>query len=305
MRVLMCVVALSATAALVVGQERVPAQPQPAQPKVVRPAQPIQPQPVQPRPALPIAPARMIQLEEEVETIEAARDVKKAHIRAAEVAVRANEATLELVAAQGANVPKHDMMKAKFELEMAKAHLEIRVAELKEIEVKVKFAKKRLEDAKAGGVRPVPGVRPLPVDPAPDRAQPDRGRGEPQPDRTQPARPRGEPQPERPARGERGATDDKAKELELLKVKLEKVKAETARAEAVAKKAEVEAKEAKAELDRILDIAMKGRVAAGTIEKAKDKAAAAQQAADVAAKKAAALRDEVAKLAKEIESIGK
>jgi hypothetical protein len=292
MRVLFCAVALGTTAALLTAQERVPAQPDPVQPKVVRPVQPGPNQPGPP-PVRVAAAARLLQLEEEVETAEAARDVKKAHVRAAEVAVRANEATLELVAAQGANAAKHDAMKAKFELEMAKAQLEVRVAELREIEVKVKFAKKRLDEAKAGGVRPAPGVRPVPVDPAPER-----GRLVPAPGFGPDNLPNG-------GRIDRDAADDKAKELAELKAKLEKAKAETARAEAEAKKAEAEAKLAKAELDRILDIAMKGRVRPGTIEAAKEKAAAAEAAADAGAKKLKAMKGATEALAKEIEKLGK
>jgi hypothetical protein len=281
MRVLFCVVALSTTAALLTAQERVPAQPDPVQPKVVRPVQPGPAQPGPP-PARMVPAPRLLQLEEEVETAEAARDVKKAHVRAAEVAVRATERAYAAIdkAVKGVATPaqKVDLARAETDVEMAKAQLEVRVAELREIEVKVKFAKKRLDEAKAVGARPAPGVRPVPVDPVPERAQPDRGRG---------------------------AADDKAKELDALKAKLVKVQVEAERAAIDAEKAELEARVVRAELERILDVAMKGRVAPGTIEKAKDKEAAAQAATNVATKKLKELKEEIAKIEKEIEKLGK
>jgi hypothetical protein len=160
------------TGAIVASAQDVkPAQPNPAQPKAVQPKA-VQPkvlpvQPVQPRPVAVTA-ARMAQLEEEVETLEAHRDVKKAHMRAAEVGVAAAKARYEVVekaAKGGAVASAAEVTTAKFDVQMAEAQLLIRAAELKEVEVKVKFAKKRLEDAKAAGVRPAPGVRPVPVDP--------------------------------------------------------------------------------------------------------------------------------------------
>jgi hypothetical protein len=157
-----------------------PAQPtQPAQPKAT--TQPAQPgfQPAQPNPwgqPTRIAPARMnmAQLEEEVETLEAHRDVKKAYIRAAEVAVKSAEVNLDLHTKAGAVVSQTDMLKAKVEVEAAKAQLDIRMAEMKEVEVKIKYAKKRLDEAKNLPMRPggpAPGnllpVNPKPADPLP------------------------------------------------------------------------------------------------------------------------------------------
>lgn len=112
-------------------------------------------QPVQPR--LVVAPAaRVAALEEEVETLEAHRDVKKAYIRAAEVGVEAAKARYELVTRAGGAASATEVTAAKYDLEMAKAQLDIRTAEAKEVEVKIKHAKKRLEDATAGGGRPAP-----------------------------------------------------------------------------------------------------------------------------------------------------
>ena len=51
-----------------------------------------------------------------------------------------------------------ELGKAEADFEMAKAQVDIRAAELKEVEVKIKHAKKRLDDAKLGGVRPLPGL---------------------------------------------------------------------------------------------------------------------------------------------------
>lgn len=116
-------------------------------------------QPLQPR-VVPVTAARMAALEEEVETLEANRDVKKAYVRAAEVALKANEKTYALVKAATGTASATELNKAEADFEMSKAQLDIRVAELKEVEVKIKHAKKRLEDAKAAGVRPAPGVQP-------------------------------------------------------------------------------------------------------------------------------------------------
>jgi hypothetical protein len=114
-----------------------------------------------------VTPAKMAQLEEEFEMIDAHREVRKAYIRAAEVAVKSAEINFDLMNKSGAAVPQSELAKAKLEVEAARAQLEIRLAELKEVEVKIKFAKKRLDDAKAATVRPVPKVDPKPIDPPP------------------------------------------------------------------------------------------------------------------------------------------
>lgn len=169
MRVLTCVLVLSTGAALV-AQERAPAQPEP--PKVVRPAQPGPNQPGPP-PVRVTPAARLAQLEEEFETLEVARDVRRGHLRLAELGV-ARAATaferLQKLAANG-QVGGSEIEGAKFEVEAAKIQLEIRAAEVREIEVRLKYAKRRLEEAKQGGARPAPGGRP--ADPKP--AAPDRG----------------------------------------------------------------------------------------------------------------------------------
>ena len=130
-----------------------PAVPPGAQPVPVRPiAAPLPPRPI-------MAPsAGMAQLEEELETLEATLDVKKAHVKAAEVSVDASKARHDLIsrAAAGAQISELQALTARFDFEQAKAQLAIRQAEVKEVEVKVEYAKKRLDDAKLGGVRPGP-----------------------------------------------------------------------------------------------------------------------------------------------------
>lgn len=114
----------------------------------------------------PAAARRMLpQYEEDVELIEAQRDIRKAHVRAAEVAVKSAEVQFDLLDKAGDRVPQMERMKARLEVEAARAQLEIKVAEMKEVEVRVKHARKRLEDAKAAAAAPTP-----------DRANPFEGR---------------------------------------------------------------------------------------------------------------------------------
>jgi len=161
-RLLFAFTAFALTGVLVATAEDpkpLPAQPPAVQPKAIQPGQP--------RPILVTA-TKMAQLEEEYETLEAQRDVRKAYVKAAEVAVEGTKVRFHLESKRfetkvGA---KEDWETARFDFEMAKAQLDIRKAELKEIEVKVKYAKKRLDDAKAAGVRP-PNLRPVPIDPPP------------------------------------------------------------------------------------------------------------------------------------------
>jgi hypothetical protein len=120
--------------------------------------------------------ARMAALEEEFELVEAQRDVRRAHVQAAEIGLKGAELTMqnmERIAKNGV-VSSQELDKAKLDVEAAKAQMQIKMAELKEIEVKVKYAKKRLDDAKAAGVRTAP-TRPA-FDPPPsprgrDRAE--------------------------------------------------------------------------------------------------------------------------------------
>lgn len=147
--------------------------PQPAQPpaKAAQPERRANPfgQPDRGFPSARVTATRMATLEEEFELVEAQRDVRRAHVQAAEVGVRAAEITLERVSgiAKTGIVTREELEKAKLEVEAAKAQLQIKMAEMKEVDVKVKYAKKRLDDAKALGVRPAPARPATPVDPPP------------------------------------------------------------------------------------------------------------------------------------------
>jgi multidrug resistance efflux pump len=277
-RLLCALAAFAVTGALVAtAEDAKPAQPaQPVQPKAVQPkVQPVQPLPIRPG---TVTAARMAQLEEDFEALEAHRDVKKAVVKAAEIAVRGSEIGMVRAKAlfeKGA-LTKEEMDKATLEVEMAKAQLEIRVAEMKEVDVKVKHAKKRLDDAKLGGVRPAPGViRPVPVDPkAVD-----------------------------PLPNVRFAADEKA--VEELKAKLAEAKAAVAAKAAAKKKADAVLVEAQAELARALDIAMRGRVTPDFIP---SREAKVKEAKDAVAKAEKELKDAEAKaadLAKQLKEIEK
>ena len=157
------------------------AQDRPPQP----PAKAAQPAPRpntfgQPDRGFPTTRARMAALEEEFELTEAQRDVRRAHVRAAEVGVKSAMITAERLAhiAKNGVISSEELEKGKLEVEAAKAQLDIKMAELKEIEVRVKFAKKRLDDAKAAGVRPAPARPATPVDPPPAPRGRDRGERE-------------------------------------------------------------------------------------------------------------------------------
>jgi hypothetical protein len=161
-----------------------PAQPQPAQP----PAKAARPGQFQPDRGFPadrgfstarVTATRLAALEEEFELTEAQRDVRRAHVRAAEVGVKSAMLNAERLAqiAKNGIISSEELEKGKLEVEAAKAQLEIKLAELKEIEVKVKYAKKRLDDAKAAGVRSGPARPTAPVDPPPPAPR-GRDRGE-------------------------------------------------------------------------------------------------------------------------------
>ncbi len=274
-RLLCAITAFAVTGALVATAEDVKPV-QPAQPKVVQPkVQPVQPLPI--RPGMVTA-ARMAQLEEEFEAIEANREVKKAVVKAAQLAVRGTEIGAERVKAQFEKgvATRDEFEKAKLEVEMAKAQVEIRVAELKEVEVKVKHAKKRLDDAKLGGVRPAPGViRPLPIDPkATD-----------------------------PIPNVRFVVDEKA--VEELKAKLAEAKTAVAKKAAVKKKADAVLVEAQAELARAIDIATKGRVTPDFIPSREAKVKEAKEAQAKAQKELKDAETEVAAIEKKLKEIEK
>jgi len=126
----------------------------------------------------PAAARRLLpQYEEELELIEAQRDIRKAHVRAAEVVVKAAETQFELLGNAG-NIPQMERAKARLEVEAARAQLEIKVAEMKEVEVRVKHAKRRVEDAKAAAAAPPPAPDRGRFDPPPVGAPPPPGRSD-------------------------------------------------------------------------------------------------------------------------------
>ena len=113
-----------------------PFPPHPAQPKLV--------QPVQQR--LPLLNSRLMQFQEEVETLEAQSAIKKAQVRLAEVNLMAQERRLELMNKAATSVMETEA--AKFDVLRAKAELDIRKAEMREVEVRLKQVKRRLDEAK-------------------------------------------------------------------------------------------------------------------------------------------------------------
>ena len=145
------------------------------QPDRGQPAQPERGQPGQPR-AVPAQPGgfattrvtTLARYEEEAEVLDAQLDIKKAYVKSAEVGVMGTKVKFNRLAKLAAvsTVTAEDVELAKLEMEAATAHLDIRKAEMKEVELKVKYAKKRLEDAKNAPFRVSP-ARPPVVDPKP------------------------------------------------------------------------------------------------------------------------------------------
>jgi chromosome segregation ATPase len=204
----------------------------------------------------PATARRMLpQYEEEVELIEAQRDIRKAHVRAAEVAVKSAETQFELLGNAG-NIPQMERAKGRLDVEAARAQLEIKIAEMKEVEVRVKHAKKRVEDAKTAAAAPPP-ERPGRFDPPPPKNLRNEDRD---PADNRPA----------PAAGLKQQLLDRERVVEERKAKL---------AEAM-----VAGADAQAQLVRVREIARQGRVAAAEIEAAE----ARDQEAQVKVEKARA-----------------
>lgn len=255
-----------ALAACVLGGA-LPAVAQDEKPRVV---QPVQPLPVRP---LPVTAGKMAQLEEEVETLDAERGVKVALVKQAEFDVKRRELIAERLhklsnSKSGQVVGQEQVEEAESALKLAQSQLEIRSAELKVIEVKVKFARKRYEDAKAAGVRPVAPVAPRPANPE-----------------------------------VRFAADEK--EVAELKEKLAKARDGAALKAAAEKKAEALVKVAEDDLAKLKDAATKGRVRAGAIEALEAKVTEAKEALAKATKERKTLDEEVAALQKKLKEIEK
>jgi outer membrane protein TolC len=100
-------------------------------------------------------------LEESVEQLEAALDVKKAYVKAADVGVSVAKArhTMMSQAFKAGAIKEPDVEVARIEVESALAQLDIRKAEMREVEVKLKQTKKRLDEAKTAPAPAAPPAR--------------------------------------------------------------------------------------------------------------------------------------------------
>ncbi len=83
----------------------------------------------------------VIALDEELETLEAQRQIKKGYLKLAEIDVTEAQQSVE------SSSRNEDMTMAKQELKTAKAQLEIKTGELKEVDVKIKSTQRRLAQA--------------------------------------------------------------------------------------------------------------------------------------------------------------
>src|ERR1700722_16258980 len=84
----------------------------------------------------------VIALDEELETLEAQRQIKKGYLKLAEMDVAEAQQSV------ASTTRNEDMAMAKQELETTKAQLEIKTGELKEVEVKIKSTQRHLAQAK-------------------------------------------------------------------------------------------------------------------------------------------------------------
>jgi hypothetical protein len=134
--------------------------------KPIQPEQPAQPNAGRPNPfTRPVTPALMMTLEENVELLEAQIETKRAYVKAAEDAFHAAKMRDTLLNKAKGGVNELERFNASAEMSSAIALMQIRKCELKELDVRLKYAVKRLHEAKAAPVRPVPEPRPA-VDPA-------------------------------------------------------------------------------------------------------------------------------------------
>jgi multidrug resistance efflux pump len=128
------------------------------EPKVVQPPKDLgaaqDPKPAQPpkagNPAAQRARAEATKrLAEEVESIEAHLQTKKAYVQAATVSLLAAERTFERVSklVAAGNATRETADDAKIAMEAAKAQVMIREAEANEVAVKLKHAKRRVEES--------------------------------------------------------------------------------------------------------------------------------------------------------------
>ncbi|HSQ58248.1 MAG TPA: hypothetical protein VLM40_21160 [Gemmata sp.] len=217
-----------------------------------------------------VSPSRMASLEEEVELLEAHRDVRKAIIKAAEVAVKGAEVNLDLTSK--ANPSQGEIVKAKLEVDAARAQLEIKMAEMKEVEVKIKFAKKRLDDAKKAAADRGPGNNPFRKL---DRKEVD-------------------PPPPLQRGGERKDTVDSTtarelkKQILILEAMMDSHKLKTA-------KAAEEARSAKAASERRIKLFAEGRIPSHIVESERKKGEEASAILDKALEEQLQIGEELAK----------
>lgn len=154
-------------ASVLIGATPVAAQDPPPAPKAPLKILPAQPGALQPALPIRVSPTVLARYEEEADVLEAQLGVKRAYIKAAQVTVTGAKVKLDRAQKllESKAITDEEVQLAKLDLEAALAQIGIREAEMKEVEVKLKYAKKRVEDAKAG-VRPVaPRVDPKPIDP--------------------------------------------------------------------------------------------------------------------------------------------
>jgi hypothetical protein len=125
-------------------------------------------------------PPALARYEEEVEVLEAQLEVKRAYVKAAEAGtvgpkVKYKHASFlhdqKVSGNRSGIVSEEEVLLAKSELDAAMAQVDIRKAEMKEVEVRLKYAKKRLDGAK----------QPNPPPPPRERGYPERDRGESRP----------------------------------------------------------------------------------------------------------------------------
>ncbi len=144
--------AILLTAAVALASPALADEPRPTQ----RPERPRIAQPRGERPDPPRLVARLPELAEAVELLEAQCDIRKAHVRAAQISAKKAGLNRQMTEIR---IKRNEAM--ELELAMAKLNelaaqtqVEMRQGELRETEVKLKYARLRLENAKSVRVRP-------------------------------------------------------------------------------------------------------------------------------------------------------
>jgi multidrug resistance efflux pump len=111
------------------------------------------PRVAEPQPKIVVQPigVQIQRLEEEVELLDAQLDTKRAYVRAAEVGVEGAKVKLSRLTRLAASgvVDVSDFESARLDVDVAKAQVDIRKAEMREVEVRLKQTKRRLDELKA------------------------------------------------------------------------------------------------------------------------------------------------------------